>query len=72
MSRSWIERRHRATRRSLCEHIAVGSEGFIEQVKNQLGSRAQHRQLLVADGLYALREPVLPYGAAISIGKMRL
>jgi hypothetical protein len=38
----------------------------------ELGSRAQHRQLLVADGLYALREPVLPYGAAISIGKMRL
>jgi putative transposase len=42
------------------ESIAVGSEGFVEQVKNCL--RAQHRQVLGAEGLYTLREPVPPYG----------
>ena len=40
------------------ESIAVGSEGFVEQVKNELGSKAQHREVLVADGLYTLREPM--------------
>ena len=44
------------------ESLAVGSEGFVEQVKMELGFRAQHRQLAVADGLYTLREPVPPYG----------
>ena len=44
------------------ESIAAGSEGFVEQVKNELGFRAQHRQVSVADGLYTLREPVPPYG----------
>ena len=43
------------------ESLAVGSEGFVEQVKNDLGLRAQHRQVLVADGLYTLREPAPPY-----------
>jgi REP-associated tyrosine transposase len=42
--------------------IAVGSEGVFEQVKNELGFKAQHREILVADGLYTLREPVPPYG----------
>jgi hypothetical protein len=40
------------------ESITVGSEGFVEQVKNELGFKVQHRQ----DGLYTLREPVPPYG----------
>src|SRR5262245_22813697 len=39
-----------------------GSEGFLEQVKNELGLRAQHREVLVTDGLYTVREPVPPYG----------
>jgi len=42
--------------------IAVGSEGFVEQVKIELGFRAQHREILVADGLYTLRELLAPYG----------
>ena len=42
------------------ESIAVGTEGFIEQVKIELGLRAQHREVLVAKGLYTLREPVPP------------
>jgi putative transposase len=53
------------------ESIAVGSEGFVEQVKNELGFRVQHRQVLMADGLFALREPCRLM-ATISIGKMRL
>jgi hypothetical protein len=40
------------------ESIAVGSEGFVEQVRIELGFRDQHRQ----DGLYALQEPMPPYG----------
>jgi putative transposase len=40
------------------ESIAVGSVGFVEQVKIELGFRAQHREVLVADGL-----PVAPYRA---------
>jgi hypothetical protein len=44
------------------ESIAVSSEEFVEQVKNELGFRAQHREVLVADGLYTLREAVPSYG----------
>ncbi len=40
------------------EPIAVGSEGFVEQLKIELGSREQNRQVALADGLYTLREPV--------------
>ena len=53
------------------ESIAVGSEVFVEQVKIELGFRALYRQVLVAEGLYTLREPVRLM-ATISIGKMRL
>jgi hypothetical protein len=53
----------------LSESIAVGSEGFVEQVKNALGFRAQHRQVLEADGLYTVRQP--PYGDNFD-GKMWL
>jgi putative transposase len=44
------------------ESIAVGSEEFVEQMKIELGLGAQHREVFMADGLYTLREPVLPYG----------
>jgi hypothetical protein len=53
------------------EPIAVGSEGFIEQVKNELDFRAQHRQLAVVDGLYSSRTGARLM-ATISIGKMSL
>jgi putative transposase len=42
------------------ESVAVGSEGFVEKI--ELGFRAQHREVLVADGLYTLRKPVAPCG----------
>jgi hypothetical protein len=48
----------------------VGSEGFVEQVKNELGFKAENREVLVADGLYAPRESA-PSMATISIRKMR-
>jgi hypothetical protein len=43
------------------ESIAVGSEGFVEQVKNELRFRAHHLQASVTDGFYILREPVPTY-----------
>jgi L-fucose isomerase-like protein len=39
------------------EAIAVGSLAFVERVKNDLGVKAAHREVLQADGTYALREP---------------
>jgi putative transposase len=43
------------------EAIAVGSLAFVETVKNDLGIRATHREVLPADGTYALREASEPY-----------
>jgi putative transposase len=42
------------------EAIAVGSLAFVETVKNDLGIRATHREVLPADGTYALREASEP------------
>jgi putative transposase len=39
------------------EAIAVGSLAFVERVKNDLGVKAKHRDVIEADGSYALREP---------------
>ena len=44
------------------------NQGFFEQVKIELGFRAPHRQVAVADGLYTLRERCRLM-ATISIGK---
>jgi hypothetical protein len=49
-------------RGSLGESIAVGSESFVEQVKIELGFKAQHRQVAVAHGGVHLRETEQPYG----------
>jgi len=38
------------------EAIAVGSLPFVETVKNDLGVKAMHREVLETDGTYALRE----------------
>ena len=43
------------------EAIAVGSLVFVERVKNDLGVNAMHREVLQADGTYALREPAEAY-----------
>jgi REP-associated tyrosine transposase len=39
------------------EAIAVGGLPFVETVKNDLGVKAMHREVVQADGTYALREP---------------
>jgi len=43
------------------EAIAVGSLTFVETVKNDLGVKARHRDVIEADGSYALREPSEAY-----------
>ncbi|HXV78676.1 MAG TPA: hypothetical protein VEG60_02245 [Candidatus Binatia bacterium] len=43
------------------EAIAVGSLAFVERVKNDLGIKAIHREVLETDRTYALREPAESY-----------
>lgn len=48
------------------EAIAVGSLAFVEEVKNQLGVKATHRDVTEADGSYALREAAEVYAGNFS------
>lgn len=48
------------------ESIAVGSLAFIDKVKSELGSRAAHRDVVEADGTYALREAGEAYGLSFA------
>jgi hypothetical protein len=41
--------------------FAVGSLAFIDQVKNELGFKADHRDVIESDGSYVLREPAEAY-----------
>ena len=43
------------------EAIAVGSLVFVERVKNDLGVKVMHREVLETDETYALREPAEAY-----------
>jgi REP element-mobilizing transposase RayT len=43
------------------ESIAVGSLSFVETVKNQLGVKAAHRDVVESDGSYVLRETAEAY-----------
>ena len=45
------------------ESIAVGTLGFAEKVKNELGFKAAHRDVVEAEGTYALREPAEVYAS---------
>jgi hypothetical protein len=56
--REWVEA---GSRGDISESMAVGSEGFVKEVKNEWASE-RNLARFVADGLYTLREPVLPYG----------
>jgi hypothetical protein len=40
----------------------VGTLGFAEKVKNELGFKAAHRDVIEIDGSYTLREPAGAYG----------
>jgi putative transposase len=44
------------------EAIAVGSRPFVEKVKGELGLKATYREVIEADGTYALREAAQTYG----------
>jgi putative transposase len=44
------------------ESIAVGGEGFVEEMKVALGFKGQHRQVAMANGVYTLQEPAPFYG----------
>ena len=44
------------------EAIAVGSLTFVETVKNELGFKASHRDVIELNGSHALREPGEAYG----------
>ena len=56
MGRAGAGKRLRSTRRSV-----VGSLAFVERIKDDLGSKAMHREVLETDGTYALREPSEAY-----------
>jgi hypothetical protein len=50
------------TRRSLVGiDRAVASLGFVEAIKNDLGLKGAHRDVIEADGSYDLREPTEAY-----------
>jgi hypothetical protein len=63
--RGWVEEalaeRGQGRQPRWTESIAVGSEGFIEQTKAALGIKAVGREVIGGDGVYELREPVIPY-----------
>ena len=43
------------------ESVAVGSKRFVDQVKDELGIQAKHRQVTADDEAYTLRESAQPY-----------
>jgi hypothetical protein len=45
------------------EAVAVGSLNFVETVKNELGFKAEHREVIAEAGTYALREQSEAYGS---------
>jgi len=51
------------------ESIAVGSLAFIDQVKNELGFKADHRDVIESDGTHSLREPAEAYGLSFAAEK---
>ncbi len=46
--------------------IAVGSKGFVENVKSVLDIRARGRDIIEVNDRYQLRERFVPYGALFS------
>ena len=63
--REWVERGIEnglaARQRQWSESIAVGSLSFVENVQNQLGFKAAHRDVTQVQGSYVLREPAAAY-----------
>ena len=53
------------------ESIAVGGLAFIDQVKNELGFKADHRDVIESDGSYVLRSQRKPTRSNLPV-EMRL
>jgi hypothetical protein len=51
--------------------IAVGSLAFVKTVKDDLGIKAMHREVLETDGTYALHEPSEAYTRNLTAGCVR-
>ena len=49
------------------EALAVGSQTFVEKIKEELGSKALHRELEQVDGTYALRESGEAYSSHFAL-----
>ena len=49
------------------QSIAVGSQRFIEKMKEALGFRAKGRKIICADDTFELREVLTPYGQASNL-----
>jgi putative transposase len=54
------------------ESIAVGSEGFAEEIQQQLGQRAKGRSVVSEDEGSAFKEPQAPYGSLFDTEKSHL
>jgi putative transposase len=63
--RGWVEEalaeRDQGRQSRWTESIAVGSEGFVEKTKAALGIKALGREVIGGEGVYELREPLIPY-----------
>ena len=63
--REWVEAAHGTTAAGRddrwSESLAVGSKRFVDQVKDELGIHAKHRQVGADDETYTLRESARPY-----------
>jgi putative transposase len=68
--REWVERALESGLAIRDDHwtesIAVGSLAFVDKVKSELGVKAAHRDVIEADGSYALREPAGAYGLSFA------
>ncbi|NOZ51835.1 MAG: hypothetical protein GXP08_01640 [Gammaproteobacteria bacterium] len=76
LHRQWVEeelQRDRLQRvPTWSESIAVGSEAFVEQTKEQLKSSAYHLKSKFVDGRYILKEPETIYQVYLPSKKGRL
>ncbi len=43
------------------ENLVVDRQDFIEDIKEKLGVKAKHREIIENDGVHMLKEPFLPY-----------
>jgi hypothetical protein len=49
------------------ELIAIGSRTSIDQVKNELGFKADHRDVIESDGSYVLRQAAEGYALKFAV-----